>query len=65
MGANHWRATVIFKWLVHVASIARPDSAVSLVSKSSQCAEIRMKGVMAILAHGAIKRSVWPALTHA
>jgi hypothetical protein len=32
------------------------DSAVSPVSESSQCVEIRMKGVMAILAHGAIKK---------
>ena len=62
-GASHWRATIIFEWLVHVAHEeqpdsrpdSRPDSGVSPVSESGQCVEIKMKGVTAILALGAIK----------
>ena len=50
---------VIFEGLVHVAHEERPDSGpdprVSPVSGSGQCVEIRMKGVTAILALGAIK----------
>ena len=64
-GASRWRATIIFEWLVHMAHKERPDfgpnSRVSSVSESGQCAEIRMKGVTTILALRAIKGVCgWP-----
>ena len=54
-GGSHWRAMVIFERLAHVAHEERQNSVARLWGESGQFVEIRMKGVMAILALGATK----------
>ena len=64
-GASHWQAMVFFKWLGHVTHEEQPDSATyasgHFSCESGQCEKCPVKGVMAVLALGAIKGVCgWP-----